>query len=79
MDDVSLADVTRALDAMLDDQTTGQARSPRTWWAAAEAAGHDAGAGHSDTHRRQVDHTVLDECWITDGWTSPRRLHHYRP
>ena len=43
MDDISLADVAWALDAMLDDQMTGQARIAAHLVAAAEAAGHDAG------------------------------------
>ena len=40
MGDISLADVARALDAMLDDQMTGQARIAAHLVAAAEAAGH---------------------------------------
>ena len=40
MGDISLADVARALDAMLDDQMTGQARIAAHLVAAAEAVGH---------------------------------------
>ena len=39
MGDISLADVARALDAMLDDQMTGQARIAAHLVAAAEAVG----------------------------------------
>ena len=66
MDDISLADVARALDAMLDDQMTGQARIAAHLVAAAEAAGHDA-ERVVETLTAVVSTTVLDECWITDG------------
>ena len=66
MSDISLADVARALDAMLDDQMTGQARIAAHLVAAAEAAGHGAGRV-IETLTEVVSTTVLDECWITDG------------
>ncbi len=66
MDDISLADVARALDALLDDQMTGQARIAAHLVAAAEAAGHDADRVR-ETLTAVVSTTVLDECWITDG------------
>ena len=65
MDDISLADVARALDAMLDDQMTGQARVAAHMVAAAEAAGGDA-EHVIETLTAVVSTTVLDECWITD-------------
>ena len=64
MDDISLADVARALDAMLDDQMTGQARIAAHLVAAAEAAGYDAGRV-IDTLSTVAATTVLDEFWIT--------------
>ena len=66
MGDISLAEVARALDAMLDDQMTGQARIAAHLVAAAEAAGHDA-ERVVETLTAVVSTTVLDECWITDG------------
>ncbi|MYD88612.1 MAG: hypothetical protein F4018_12445 [Acidobacteria bacterium] len=66
MGDISLADVARALDAMLDDQMTGQARIAAHLVAAAEAAGHGA-ERVIETLTDVVSNTVLDECWITDG------------
>ena len=66
MGDISLADVARALDAMLDDQMTGKARIAAHLVAAAEAAGHDA-ERVIETLTAVVSTTVLDECWITDG------------
>ena len=66
MGDISLADVARALDAMLDDQMTGQARVAAHLVAAAEAAGHGA-ERVIETLTEVVSTTVLDECWITDG------------
>ena len=66
MGDISLADVARALDAMLDDQMTGQARIAAHLVAAAETAGHDA-ERVIETLTGVVSTTVLDECWITDG------------
>ena len=66
MSDISLADVAGALDAMLDDQMTGQARIAAHLVAAAEAAGHGAGRV-IETLTEVVSTTVLDECWITDG------------
>ena len=65
MDDISLADVARALDAMLDDQMTGQARIAAHVVAAAEAAGHDA-AQVIDALSTVAAATVLDEFWVTD-------------
>lgn len=65
MNDISLADVARALDAMLDDQMTGQARIAAHLVAAAEAAGYDAGRV-IDTLSTVAATTVLDEFWITD-------------
>ena len=65
MSDVSLADVARALDAMLDDQMTGQARIAAHLVAAAEAAGHDP-ARVIDTLTAVAAATVLDEFWVTD-------------
>ena len=66
MSDISLADVARALDAMLDDQMTGQARIAAHLVAAAEAAGQGA-ERVIETLTGVVSTTVLDECWITDG------------
>ncbi len=65
MGDISLADVARALDAMLDDQMTGQARIGAHLVAAAEAAGRDA-ERVIETLTEVVSTTVLDECWVTD-------------
>ena len=66
MGDISLADVARALDAMLDDQMTGQARLAAHLVAAAEAAGHDP-AHVIGILESVAATTVLDEFWITDG------------
>ncbi len=66
MGDISLADVARALDTMLDDQMTGQARIAAHLVAAAEAAGHGP-ERVIETLSAVVSTTVLDECWITDG------------
>ena len=66
MGDISLADVARALDAMLDDQMTGQARIAAHLAAAAETAGQDA-ERVIETLTGVVSTTALDECWITDG------------
>ena len=66
MNDISLADLARALDAMLDEQMTGQARLAAHLVAAAEAAGHDAGR-LVETLETVAATTVLDEFWITDG------------
>ena len=65
MGDISLADVARALDAMLDDQMTGQARIAAHLVAASEAAGHDP-AQVIDTLSAVAATTVLDEFWVTD-------------
>ena len=65
MGDISLADVARALDAMLDDQMTGQARIAAHLVAAAEAAGHDP-ARVIDILSTVAATTVLDEFWVTD-------------
>ncbi len=65
MSDISLADVARALDAMLDDQMTGQARIAAHVVAAAEAAGHDP-ARVIETLSTVAAATVLDEFWVTD-------------
>lgn len=63
--EISLADVARALDAMLDGQMTVQARIAAHLVAAAEAAGHDA-AGVLEILEAVAANTVLDEFWITD-------------
>ena len=65
MNDISLADVARALDAMLDDQMTAQARIAAHLVAAAEAAGHGP-ARVIDTLSAVAATTVLDEFWVTD-------------
>ena len=66
MGDISLADVARALDAMLDDQMTGQAHIAAHLVAAAETAGHDP-ERVIRTLETLAATTVLDEFWITDG------------
>lgn len=66
MEDISLADVARDLDVMLDDQMTGQARIAAHLVAAAEVAGHGP-ERVIETLTAVVSTTVLDECWITDG------------
>ena len=65
MSKISLADVARALDAMLDGQMTAQARIVAHLVAAAEAAGEDSKRviGTLDTIAAA---TVIDEFWITD-------------
>ena len=65
MDKISLADVARALDAMIDSQMTAQARITAHLVAAAEAAGHDA-ARLIETLDDVAANTVVDEFWITD-------------
>lgn len=65
MSEISLARIARALDAMLDDQMTAQARIAAHLVAVAEAAGHDA-ARVIETLEAVVAATVLDEIWITD-------------
>ena len=62
---ISLASIARALDAMLDDQMTAQARIAAHLVAAAEAAGQDA-PRVIETLDGVVARTVLDEIWITD-------------
>ena len=66
MNDISLADVARALDAMLDEQMTGQARITAHLVAAAETAGHGP-ERVIRTLETVASTTVLDEFWITDG------------
>ena len=65
MGKLSLATIARALDAMLDDQMTAQARIAAHLVAAAEAAGDDS-ARVIETLDAIVASTVLDEIWITD-------------
>ncbi len=65
MGQLSLAKIARALDAMLDDQMTAQARIAAHLVAAAEAAGHDS-ARVIETLAAIGASTVLDEIWITD-------------
>ncbi len=65
MGKISLASIARALDAMLDDQMTAQARIAAHLVAAAEAAGQDA-PRVIETLDAIVTRTVLDEIWITD-------------
>ena len=65
MGEISLADVARTLDAMLDGQMTAQARIAAHLVAAAEAAGHDS-AHVIETLDAIAANTVLDEIWITD-------------
>ena len=65
MSEISLARIARALDAMLDDQMTAQARIAAHLVALAEAAGHDA-ARVIEMLEAVVAATVLDEIWITD-------------
>ena len=66
MSEISLEDIARALDAMLDDQMAAQARIAAHLVAAAEAARHDA-ARTIATFDDVAAQTVLDEVWITDG------------
>ena len=65
MNTISLADVARGLDQMLDGQMTAQARIAAHLVAAEEAAGHDA-ARFVETLDAVVADTVLDEVWISD-------------
>ena len=65
MSTISLANVARALDAMLDGQMTAQARIAAHLIAAEEAAGHDP-ARIIATFDAVAAATVLDEVWITD-------------
>lgn len=65
MSEISLARIARALDAMLDDQMTAQARIAAHLVALAEAAGHDV-ARVIEMLEAVVAATVLDEIWITD-------------
>lgn len=66
MGEISLADIARGLDAMLDGQMTVQARVVAHLVAAAEASGHDA-ARVTATLDGVAARTALDEVWITDG------------
>ena len=66
MGEISLADIARGLDAMLDRQMTVQARVVAHLVAAAEASGHDA-AHVTATLDGVAARTALDEVWITDG------------
>ena len=65
MGKISLADVARALDAMIDSQMTAQARITAHLVAAAEPAGHDA-ARLIETLDDVAANTVVDEFWISD-------------
>ena len=65
MSTISLAEVARALDAMLDGQMTAQARIAAHLVAAEMAAGHDA-ARFIETLDAVAADTVLDEVWISD-------------
>lgn len=65
MSTISLADVARALDRMLDGQMTGQARIAAHLVAAEEAAGHGP-ARIVETLDAVAAVTVLDEVWISD-------------
>ena len=65
MDEISLADIARGLDTMLDGQMTAQARVVAHLVAAAEASGHDA-AHVTATLDAVAASTALDEVWITD-------------
>ena len=65
MNTISLADVARGLDRMLDGQMTAQARIAAHLVAAEEAAGHDA-ARIIETLDAVAAETVLDEVWISD-------------
>ena len=66
MGEISLADIARGLDAMLDRQMAVQARVVAHLVAAAEASGHDA-ARITATLDAAAARTALDEVWITDG------------
>ncbi len=65
MPEISLAAIARALDSLLDDQMTAQARITAHLVAAAEAAGH-APERIFESLDAIVASTVLDEIWITD-------------
>ena len=65
MTTISLADVARALDRMLDGQMTAQARIAAHLVAAEEAAGHDPARIIGALDAVAAD-TVLDEVWISD-------------
>ena len=65
MSTISLAEVARGLDKMLDGQMTAQARIAAHLVAAEEAAGHDA-ARLIETLDAVAADTVLDEVWISD-------------
>ncbi len=65
MNKISLADVARALDGLIDSQMTAQARITAHLVAAAEAAGHDA-ARLIATLDDVAAQTVVDEFWISD-------------
>ena len=65
MNTISLADVARGLDRMLDGQMTAQARIAAHLVAAEEAAGHDAPRIVEALDAVAAD-TVLDEVWISD-------------
>ena len=65
MSTISLADVARALDRMLDGQMTAQARIAAHLVAAEEAAGHDPARIIGALDAVAAD-TVLDEVWISD-------------
>ncbi len=67
MGEISLADIARGLDAMLDGQMTAQARVVAHLVAAAEAeASGQAAARVMDTLDAVAASTALDEVWITD-------------
>ena len=63
--EVSLATIARALDAMLDGVMTAQARVLAHLVAAGEAAGQNA-ADIIATLDAVAAATVLDECWVSD-------------
>ncbi len=65
MVELSLATIARALDTMLDEQMTAQARIAAHLVAAAEAAGHDS-VRVIEILDAIIASTVLDEIWITD-------------
>ncbi len=66
MHKLSLGDIARSLDRLLDDQMTGQARLAAHLVAAAEADGRSP-KQILRILERVVDTTMLDELWITDG------------
>ena len=65
MAEVSLADVARALDALMNGQMTAQARIAAHLVAAAEAAGQEP-ARVIQTLEAVASGTAVDEFWITD-------------